>query len=200
MGRSRKYPTANATIALPDAAGEFVDVQYELPETSDAEARLPDPEAPARATGFHVVLVEPEIAANTGAVGRTCVAVGAALWLVRPLGFHLDDRSLRRAGLDYWQHLDLRVADSLNEVVDRVGGDRLWFFSTKAKHVYTQARFQPGDALVFGPESRGLPERLLVARPDRALRIPVFPEARSLNLANAVAIALYEGMRQVGGW
>jgi tRNA (cytidine/uridine-2'-O-)-methyltransferase len=175
-------------------------VHFELPETSDAEARLPDPEAPAPATGFHVVLVEPEIAANTGAIGRTCVAVGATLWLVRPLGFHLDDRSLRRAGLDYWQHLDLRVADSLNEVVDRLGGDRVWFFSTKAKHVYTQARFQPGDALVFGPESRGLPERLLTEHPARALRIPIFPEARSLNLANAVAIALYEGMRQVGGW
>ena len=94
--------------------------------------------APAR--GFHVVLVEPEIAANTGAIGRTCVAVGATLWLVRPLGFHLDDRNLRRAGLDYWQHLDLRVVDSLDEVVDRLGGDRLWFFSTKA----TQ-RLHPGS-------------------------------------------------------
>ena len=115
---------------------------------------------------------------------------------MRPLGFHVDDRNLRRAGLDYWQHLDLRVVNSLDEVVDRLGVDRLWCFSTKAKHVYTQARFQPGDALVFGPESRGLPERLLNERPDRALRIPIFPQARSLNLANAVAIAVYEGMRR----
>jgi tRNA (cytidine/uridine-2'-O-)-methyltransferase len=199
MGRARKNLSGNETIALPDVAGEFTDVRNEPPETSDARARLPDTEAPAPARAFHVVLVEPEIAANTGAIGRTCVATGATLWLVRPLGFHIDDRNLRRAGLDYWQHLDLRVVDSLEEVVDRLGVDRLWLFSTKAKYVYTQARFQPGDALVFGPESRGLPERLLNERPDRALRIPIFPQARSLNLANAVAIAVYEGMRQLGG-
>ncbi len=197
MGRARKHLSANETVALPDVAGESADVCNELPETSDADPRLPDPEAPSPARAFHVVLVEPEIAANTGAIGRTCVATGATLWLVRPLGFHVDDRNLRRAGLDYWQHLDLRLVDSLNEVGDCLGVDRLWLFSTKAKHVYTQARFQPGDALVFGPESRGLPERLLNERPERALRIPIFPQARSLNLANAVAIAVYEGMRQV---
>jgi tRNA (cytidine/uridine-2'-O-)-methyltransferase len=200
MGRARKNHSASETIVLPDAAGEFADVCNELPETSDTEARSPDPEPPPPARAFHVVLVEPEIAANTGAIGRTCVATGATLWLVRPLGFHLGDRNLRRAGLDYWQHLDLRVVDSLNEVVQRLGGERLWFFSTKATQVYTQARFQPGDAMVFGPESRGLPERFLIERPQRALRIPIFKEARSLNLANAVAIALYEGMRQLGGW
>jgi tRNA (cytidine/uridine-2'-O-)-methyltransferase len=161
---------------------------------------MPHSEAPSGARGFHVVLVEPEIAANTGAIGRTCVATGAVLWLVRPLGFHLDDRNLRRAGLDYWQHLDLRVVDSLDEVVRRLGRDRVWCFSTKATQVYTRALFLPGDAMVFGPESRGLPERMLIERPDRALRIPIFQEARSLNLANAVAIALYEGMRQLGRW
>lgn len=147
---------------------------------------------------LHVVLLEPEIAANTGAIGRTCVAVGATLWLVRPLGFHLDDRHVRRAGLDYWEHLSLRVVDSLDEVVEALGRDRLWSFSTKAERVYTRAVFQPGDGLVFGPESRGLPRTWLDQRPDRAIRIPIRPEARSLNLANAVAIGLYEAARQLG--
>jgi tRNA (cytidine/uridine-2'-O-)-methyltransferase len=146
---------------------------------------------------LHLVLVEPEIAANTGSIGRTCVAAGAMLWLVRPLGFRLDDRYLRRAGLDYWPHLNYRVVDGLDEVVTALGRDRLWSFSTKAKRVYTDVRYQPGDALVFGPESRGLPAHWLDDRPDRALRIPIRPEARSLNLANAVAIAVFEAVRQV---
>ena len=145
---------------------------------------------------FHVVLVEPEIAANAGAIGRTCVAVGAALWLVRPLGFLLDDRMLRRAGLDYWEHLDLRVVDSLDAVVEALGPDRLWWFSTKAARTYTEADFRPGDGLVFGPESRGLPSRRIEAAGDRAVRIPMRPEARSLNLANAAAVGLYEAVRQ----
>jgi tRNA (cytidine/uridine-2'-O-)-methyltransferase len=147
---------------------------------------------------LHVVLYEPEIAANAGAIGRTCVAAGARLWLVRPLGFHLDDRHLRRAALDYWEHLDLRVVDHLSEVEGTLGRDRLWSFSTKAKFVYTQATFRPGDAMVFGPESRGLPKTWIDDRPDRALIIPIRPEARSLNLSSAVAIALYEAVRQVG--
>jgi tRNA (cytidine/uridine-2'-O-)-methyltransferase len=147
---------------------------------------------------LNVVLVEPEIAANTGAIGRTCVAAGATLWLVRPLGFHLDDRHLKRAALDYWQHLDLQVADSLADAAAALGHDRLWSFSTKANLLYTEAVFRPGDALVFGPESRGLPTAWLAERPERALRIPVRPEARSLNLACAVAIAVYEGLRQLG--
>ncbi len=147
---------------------------------------------------LNVVLFEPEIAANTGAIGRTCVAAGAVLWLVRPLGFHLDDRHLRRAGLDYWDHLDLRVVDDLAQVAARLGRDRLWSFSTKASRIYTDATFEPGDAFVFGPESRGLPRSWLEECPDRSLRIPILPAARSLNLANAVAIALFEGMRQVG--
>jgi tRNA (cytidine/uridine-2'-O-)-methyltransferase len=146
---------------------------------------------------LHVVLLEPEIAANTGSIGRTCVAAGTMLWLVRPLGFRLDDRYLRRAGLDYWPHLNYRVVDGLDEVVAALGRDRLWSFSTKAKRIYTDVRYQPGDALVFGPESRGLPMRWLDERLDRALRIPIRPEARSLNLANAVAIALFEAVRQI---
>jgi tRNA (cytidine/uridine-2'-O-)-methyltransferase len=145
---------------------------------------------------LHVILLEPEIAANTGSIGRTCVAAGAMLWLVRPLGFHLDDRYLRRAGLDYWPHLNWKLVDGLDEVVSALGRDRLWSFSTKAACVYTEARYRPGDALVFGPESRGLPAHWLNERPDRAVRIPIRPEARSLNLANAVAIALFEVVRQ----
>ena len=146
-----------------------------------------------------MVLVEPEIAANTGSIGRTCVAAGAMLWLVRPLGFHLDDRHLRRAGLDYWEHLNCRSSTAWTRSSAALGRDRLWSFSTKATRVYTDARYQPGDALVFGPESRGLPPSWLDERPDRALRIPIRPEARSLNLANAVAIAVFEAVRQIGG-
>jgi len=147
---------------------------------------------------LHVVLVEPEIAANAGAIGRTCVAVAAKLWLVRPLGFHLSDRHLRRAGLDYWPHLDYQVVEHLDEVVSVVGRDRLWLFSTKAARAYTSVAYRVGDALVFGPESRGLPRQWLSAYGEHALRIPIRPEARSLNLANAVAIAVFEAMRQVG--
>ena len=121
------------------------------------------------------------------------------LWLVRPLGFHLDDRHRRRAGLDYWEHLRWRVVDRLDEVVDAIGRDRLWSFSTKGARPYTEVVYRPGDALVFGPESRGLPGRWLAAQAatGRLVRIPIRPEARSLNLANAVAIALFEAVRQV---
>ena len=155
-------------------------------------------EQPARIAPapLNVILVEPEIAANTGSIGRTCVAAGATLWLVRPLGFHLADRHLRRAGLDYWDHLDLRVVNSLGETEQALGSGRLWYFSTKATRSYTEAEFVPGDALVFGPETRGLPEPWLNQAAERALRIPIRPEARSLNLANAVAIAVFEAIRQ----
>lgn len=152
------------------------------------------------AARLNVVLVEPEIAANTGAIGRTCVASGAMLWLVRPLGFRLDDRHRRRAGLDYWEHLRWRAVDSLDEAALAIGRDRLWSFTTKAARPYTEARFAPGDALVFGPESRGLSASWLASQPShRLLRIPMRPEARSLNLANAAAIGIYEMLRQVVG-
>src|SRR3954465_744846 len=150
------------------------------------------PDRPDRTPRLHVILVRPEIAANTGSIGRTCVAAGAMLWLVRPLGFRLDDRHLRRAALDYWPHLSGRVVAGLGAIVSALGRDRLWSFSTKATRVYTDASYRPGDALVFGPESRGLPASWLSEHPDRALRIPIRPEARSLNLANAVAIGLFE--------
>jgi tRNA (cytidine/uridine-2'-O-)-methyltransferase len=158
---------------------------------------MEQPPCPASAR-LNVILFEPEIAANTGAIGRTCVAVRATLWLVRPLGFHLEDRHLRRAALDYWEHLDLRVVNSLDEARSALLPGCLWYFSTKARRPYTEARFSIGDALVFGPETRGLPERMLVEAADRALRIPIRPEARSLNLANAAAIAVFEAVRQIG--
>ena len=148
---------------------------------------------------LHVILVEPEIAANAGAIGRTCVAAGAALWLVRPLGFRLDDRHRRRAGLDYWEHLVCHVGDALDQAAAAIAPGRLWSFTTKAARPYTDAHFEPGDALVFGPESRGLPAGWLAAQPpQRLLRIPMRPQARSLNLANAAAIGLYEALRQTG--
>ncbi len=176
---------------------QVADMSDEIPVAAAAELTKDTPAAVAPPR-LHVVLFEPEIAANTGAIGRTCVAAGARLWLVRPLGFHLDDRHLRRAGLDYWEHLDLRVVNHLEEAAESLGRDRLWSFSTSASLIYTEAVFQPGDALVFGPESRGLPRSWLAERPDRTLRIPIRPEARSLNLSSAVAIVLYEALRQVG--
>jgi tRNA (cytidine/uridine-2'-O-)-methyltransferase len=149
-----------------------------------------------RSDRFHVILVEPEIAANVGAIGRTCVAAGAMLWLVRPLGFHLTDHRIKRAGLDYWPHLDWKVVDHLDEVVDALGPGRLWSFSTKATRSYTEGKFQTGDGLVFGPESRGLARSWLESQSDRILRIPIEPEARSLNLGTSVAIGLFEALRQ----
>jgi tRNA (cytidine/uridine-2'-O-)-methyltransferase len=146
---------------------------------------------------LNVVLLEPEIALNTGSIGRTCVAAGAMLWLVRPLGFHIDDRHLRRAGLDYWEHLTWRVVDRLDDVVTALERDRLWSFSTKGTRSYTDASYLPGDTLIFGPESRGLPARWLSEQSDRVLRIPIRPEARSLNLANAVAVGVFEAVRQI---
>ncbi len=146
---------------------------------------------------LHVVLVEPEIAYNTGSVGRTCVALGAKLWLVRPLGFTIEDRHLRRAGLDYWPHLDYEVVDDLAAVTARLAGRRMWLFSTRGRQPYTDAAFGQGDALVFGSESRGLPRGLLAARPDRTLRIPIAAQARSLNLSVSVAVAAFEAQRQL---
>ena len=169
-----------------------------MPSEDTAHHAAPPAPAPA-GPRLHVVLVEPEIAANAGAIGRTCVAAGAMLWLVRPLGFHLDDRHRRRAALDYWEHLHLRVVDQLDEVVAAVGPDRLWSFSTKGARPYTQVVYRPGDALIFGAESRGLPARWTAAQAavGRLVRIPIRTEARSLNLANAVAVALFDAVRQV---
>jgi len=170
-----------------------------MPETVRHQPSvITEPESSAAAHArFHVVLHAPEIAGNVGAIGRTCVAAGAMLWLVRPLGFVITDKHIRRAGLDYWQHLVYREVDSLDEVAEAIGPDRFWYFSTQATTEYTEVAYQEGDALVFGTESRGLPQRLIEANPGRLLRIPIRPEARSLNLSNCAAIGLYEATRQI---
>jgi len=145
---------------------------------------------------LHIVLYQPEIPFNTGAVGRTCVALGAKLWLVRPLGFRLDDRQLRRAGLDYWQHLDWEVVEDWERLLARLLDRTPWLFSKTARTPYTAARYERGDVLVFGNESQGLPGAILESQPGRCLRIPMRPEARSLNLAVSVAVAAFEARRQ----
>ena len=148
---------------------------------------------------LHIVLYEPEIPHNAGAVGRTCVAVGAKLWLVRPLGFRVDDRQLRRAGLDYWRHLAWEVLDDWDAVLQRLPRQSFWLFSKTAARSYTEVRYQPGDVLVFGSESQGLPQRVLAADRDRCLRVPMRPEARSLNLSVTVGVVAFEAQRQLIG-
>ena len=147
---------------------------------------------------LHIILHQPEIPDNAGNVGRTCVALRAKLWLVRPLGFRIDDRHLRRAGLDYWRRLDWEVVDDWPALAARLAGCRLWYFTKRAAQVYTEAAFAPGDGLVFGSESQGLPPSLLDSQPDHCLRIPMAAEARSLNLAVSVAVAAFEAARQCG--
>jgi tRNA (cytidine/uridine-2'-O-)-methyltransferase len=142
------------------------------------------------------VLYQPEIPYNTGSVGRTCVAVGAKLWLVRPLGFRIDDYYLRRAGLDYWEHLEWEAVDDWAALVERLPPRSPWLFTKTASRPYTEPRFEPGEIFVFGAESQGLPRALLNLHPDRTLRIPIRSQVRSLNLSNSVAIAAYEAVRQ----
>jgi tRNA (cytidine/uridine-2'-O-)-methyltransferase len=147
---------------------------------------------------LHIVLHQPEIPYNTGSVGRTCVAVGAKLWLVRPLGFRVDDYYLRRAGLDYWEHLAWQVVDSWEELRAALADHRFWLFTKKATQPYTTAAFERADVLVFGSESAGLPDTILSDDVGSQLRIPTRAEVRSLNLSNAVAVASYEALRQWG--
>lgn len=153
-------------------------------------------ESPRYEPLLHVVLYHPEIPHNTGSVGRTCVAAGAKLWLVRPLGFRLDDYYLRRSGLDYWQHLEWEVADDWNAAVEKLPKRQPWLFTKSAERSYADARFEEGDVLLFGNESQGLPPALLEAHRERLLRIPIRPQARSLNLSNAVGIVVFEALRQ----
>src|SRR4051812_9649402 len=151
---------------------------------------------------LHIVLHQPEIPYNTGSVGRTCVAVGAKLWLVRPLGFRIDDYYLRRAGLDYWAHLEWEAVDDWQMLSARLATEspekQPWFFTKTASRVYTSVGFKQGDVLVFGSESQGLPESLTKPNRNCLLRIPIRADVRSLNLSNSVAIAAYEALRQWG--
>ena len=147
---------------------------------------------------MHIVLVEPEIPNNTGNISRPCSVTGSSLHLVRPLGFSTDDKHLKRAGLDYWQYLDLHYYDSFAEVQAAHPEGRFFFASTKAKKSYTEVSYGPDDFLVFGKETAGLPLELLEANPESCIRIPMRPNIRSLNLANSVAIVLYEALRQQG--
>jgi tRNA (cytidine/uridine-2'-O-)-methyltransferase len=151
---------------------------------------------------LHIVLHEPEIPPNAGNVGRTCVAIGAKMWLVRPLGFKLNDYYLRRAGLDYWDELEWEAVDSWDDLVAAlaaVGRAPGWFFSARATRSYTDVAYARGDVLVFGSESSGLPRSLQDRHADRLLTIPSRPQVRSLNLSNAAAIGAYEAVRQWGG-
>ncbi len=145
---------------------------------------------------FHIVLVEPEIPQNAGNIARTCAATGCVLHMVRPLGFEVSDKYLKRAGLDYWHLVDVRYYDSFDEVVEKNKEATFYFFTTKARHKHSDVSFKGGDFLVFGKETKGLPEELLVQHEETCLRIPMFSEARSLNLSNSVAIAVYEALRQ----
>ncbi|MDC7218580.1 MAG: tRNA (uridine(34)/cytosine(34)/5-carboxymethylaminomethyluridine(34)-2'-O)-methyltransferase TrmL [Spirochaetales bacterium] len=145
---------------------------------------------------LNVVLYQPEIPQNTGNIARTCAATGTALHLIHPLGFSVEDKYLRRAGLDYWELLDIHHYHSWEEFLSQNGEAQLYFATTKAKKHYAQVDYGENTYLVFGPESRGLPEELLVQNRDQNIRIPMKGDARSLNLSNAVAILVYEALRQ----
>ena len=147
---------------------------------------------------FKIVLVEPEIPQNTGNIARTCAATGAKLHLVKPLGFAIDDKSLKRAGLDYWHLLDVTVYENIDEFFERNKGGNMWYLTTKGAKRYDQAEFKDNDYFLFGKETKGLPEELLHDNYDKAIRIPMIADARSLNLSNSVAIVVYEAIRQTG--
>ncbi len=145
---------------------------------------------------LNVVLVEPEIPQNTGNIARTCAATGARLHLVRPLGFSISEKAVKRAGLDYWDLLDITVYDSTEDFFEKTKGGKYYYFSTKARHIHSDMSYPDGAYLLFGRETAGLPEKLLHDNPDTAVRIPMISEARSLNLSNSVAVAVYEVLRQ----
>ncbi|KGF47357.1 tRNA methyltransferase [Veillonella montpellierensis DNF00314] len=147
---------------------------------------------------MEIVLVEPEIPGNTGNIVRLCAANHMTLHLVKPLGFSIEDKYLKRAGLDYWHLVDIRIHENLQEVFDAYPDRTFYFTSSKAKHVHSDVQYKMGDMLVFGKETKGLPEELLKAHEETSIRIPMKEEARCLNLSNAVAIVSYEAMRQLG--
>ncbi len=144
----------------------------------------------------HIVLVEPEIPQNTGNIARTCAATGCCLHLIKPLGFSVDDRQLKRAGLDYWHLLNIHYHDSFEELQGCYPRGQFFFATTKGGRVYSEFQYPPEAFLVFGKETKGLPATLLVENPEACLRIPMLDDARSLNLSNAVAVVVYEALRQ----
>ena len=147
---------------------------------------------------FNIVVVEPEIPNNTGNIARTCAATGSVLHLIEPLGFDISDKAVKRAGLDYWYLVDIRVYKNLDEFFEKNPSPDMWLMTTKAPRSYAQAEFKDGCYLMFGKETAGLPEWLREKHRDRCVRIPMISEARSLNLGNAVAITCYEALRQTG--
>lgn len=147
---------------------------------------------------LNVVLFEPEIPANTGNIGRTCVATGTRLHLIEPLGFSLSEKAIRRAGMDYWKELEVFRYVNYQEFLEKNPGARIYMATTKGKHVYTEVSYEPDCYLMFGKESGGIPEELLVGHPKDCIRIPMLGDTRSLNLSNSVAIVLYEALRQNG--
>lgn len=147
---------------------------------------------------MHIVLVEPEIPANTGNIARTCAATGTTLHLVRPLGFSTEDKYLKRAGLDYWRLVEVLYHDSFEDFAARYKGGRFYPATTKAPRFYTEIQYEADSFLIFGKETKGLPPDILSNYPDHQIRVPMIDEARSLNLANSVAVVLYEALRQQG--
>ncbi len=145
-----------------------------------------------------IVLVEPEIPANTGNIARTCAATGARLHLIEPLGFDISEKAIRRAGLDYWHMVEVSVYKNIDEFFMKHGDDNIWLATTKAPHTYIEADFSQNVKLIFGKETKGLPEELRIKYYSRCVRIPMIPEARSLNLSNSVAIMCFEALRQQG--
>ena len=145
---------------------------------------------------MNIVLFEPEMPANTGNIGRTCVATNTRLHLIEPLGFRINEKALKRAGLDYWDKLDVRVYCNFEDFLERNPGARIYMSTTKAKNVYTEVSYEPDCYLMFGKESAGIPEEILVDYEETCVRIPMWGDIRSLNLSNAVSIVLYEALRQ----
>lgn len=145
---------------------------------------------------MNIVLLEPEIPANTGNIGRTCVATGSRLHLIKPMGFTLDEKQIKRAGLDYWKDLDVTVYENYQDFLDRNPNAKIYMATTKAKHSYTGVAYEQDSYIMFGKESAGIPEELLLKNKENTIRIPMVGEIRSLNLSNSVAIILYEALRQ----
>ena len=147
---------------------------------------------------MHIILHQPEIPGNTGNIGRTCVATGTPLHLIEPLGFRLDEKAIKRAGMDYWQHLDVHRYMNFEEFREKNPAAKIWMATTKAKRTYTEVEYGPDDYIMFGKESAGIPEEILVENEEHCIRIPMLPTIRSLNLSNSVSIILYEALRQNG--